>query len=192
MGNQTHTSRCEASRNVTYAGQTSGHPHTAAAGRVRPHTGRGVRIPQATRVTRAKDTASLPGFSVGCGHLWHSHRALGESPVEQGSPAPGPWTGASPWPVGNQTTKQVSGERAKHRGYIQPPPSASISASAPPQIIRRQILTGAPVPGAAKVGDRWPRGRGPWRSREQDPDSIRTAQPGTHLSPCPNAGGLWW
>lgn len=120
MGNQTHTSRCEASRNVTYAGQTSGHPHTAAAGRVRPHTGRGVRIPQATRVTRAKDTASLPGFSVGCGHLWHSHRALGESPVEQGSPAPGPWTGASPWPVGNQTTKQVSGGRASKASWVHP------------------------------------------------------------------------
>lgn len=32
-------------------------------------------------------------------------------------------------------------------------PNAGITASAPPQVIRRQMLTGAPVPGATEAGD---------------------------------------
>lgn len=39
---------------------------------------------------------------------------------------------------------------------LQPLPSAGIT-SAPPQTVRREILTGAPAPGATKGGDRWDR-----------------------------------
>lgn len=42
----------------------------------------------------------------------------------------------------------------KLRLHLQPLPRAGIT-SAPPQTVRREILTGAPAPGATKGGDRW-------------------------------------
>ena len=45
------------------------------------------------------------------------------------------------------------GKQAKLHLYLQP--LLSITASAPPQIIRHSDSVGATVPGAKTVGDRW-------------------------------------
>lgn len=67
------------------------------------------------------------------------------------------------------------------------------SASAPPQVVTRQMLRGAPVPGAAEVGDRCSReAAGPARSRPSAPlDSCgrRGSVPGAlPRSSCRSAG----
>lgn len=68
-----------------------------------------------------------------------------------------PWPRTGPWPVRNQGTK-TGGEQQANKGhficfYSHSSAIASITPSAPPQVIRHQIPTGAPVSGAKKVGD---------------------------------------
>ncbi|XP_023380175.1 tyrosine-protein phosphatase non-receptor type 9 isoform X1 [Pteropus vampyrus] len=69
----------------------------------------------------------------------------------KGIPTPRSWTGTGPWPVRNWAAQQeVSGRLGKGAKPPHSAPSTSITASAPLQIIRCQILLGAPVPGAKK------------------------------------------
>lgn len=75
------------------------------------------------------------------------------SPVEQGSPTPGPWFSTSLWPVRNWAA-QAAGKRAKlHlrmcRIYVA---CEIIPASHPP--VHGKIVCMKPVPGIRKFGDR--------------------------------------
>lgn len=55
--------------------------------------------------------------------------------LTQGSPSPGLWTRTGPWPDRNGAARQeVSGGPASW--YLQPLPSAGVTSSAPPQVIR--------------------------------------------------------
>lgn len=90
--------------------------------------------------------------------------------ADQGSPTPGPWTA----PVGG---RWGAGQRARLRLRLQQVPGASVTASAPPQTLRRQVPVAAPGPGAAKVGDRW--------SRQSAGDGASTV-PAAASHPCGN------
>lgn len=96
-------------------------------------------------------------------------------PLRRGPARPGhqvtphPTRAVRPWPEpgaeharGSHLTECAACERAKRHVYWQPLPSASVTTSAPTSILRHQSLTGAPVPGATKVGDDSCRGRLPY------------------------------
>lgn len=76
--------------------------------------------------------------------------------LEQGSPTPRLRTLlVCPWPVGNRAAQQeVSSQPEREISPVSAAtPSASTTASAPPGVVRRQLLTGALIPGARKAGD---------------------------------------
>lgn len=121
-----------------------------------------VRCPRPPHPPRDR-ALSFPGKD---GEAW----AAALRAADQGSPTPGPWTA----PVGG---RWGAGQRARLRLRLQQVPGASVTASAPPQTLRRQVPVAAPGPGAAKVGDRW--------SRQSAGDGASTV-PAAASHPCGN------
>lgn len=93
-------------------------------GAVRPR-----RLPEQNGRETPADGRLSGGTGPSCCHRQRPHCLnKGSQPLGH-APAPAP----VPWPAGNRAAQEVSSERANLHPCPQPPPSPSVTASAPPQ-----------------------------------------------------------